>query len=377
MRRAISVLSLLPLVGLLLAGSPTTARLEVGSGERLLVIAPHPDDETLGAGGLAQRVLARGGSARVLIATAGDRYTGPLPPEASLRSWRVNDLPAYAQRRMGEARAAARELGIGRVRLQFLGFPDAGLAPLLQAHWRRTHPARLAAAGAAEPPYPEVLDPEAAYSGEDLLREIGEVLRDEEPTVVALPDPADMHPDHSATGLFALLALEEYARLRVGSNGTPLPRILLYLVHWRAWPAGFASPTPPGPDTSLELPELLPDPGLARVALHLSDAERRTKAAALARHASQQEIMGSFLRAFVRRTEPFRVFGAPALARVAAAVERSITLAEAARKGGETPRAGDPQTPGASPRSDLPAQPAGHARGPLLGAQGKASPVLR
>ena len=37
----------------------------VERGERLLVIAPHPDDETLGAGGLIQRVLSAHGTVRV------------------------------------------------------------------------------------------------------------------------------------------------------------------------------------------------------------------------------------------------------------------------------------------------------------------------
>ena len=55
-----------------LAAQPT--ELAVKRGERLLVVAPHPDDETLGAGGLIQRVLAHGGTVRVMLVTAGDGY---------------------------------------------------------------------------------------------------------------------------------------------------------------------------------------------------------------------------------------------------------------------------------------------------------------
>lgn len=40
--------------------------------QRLLVIAPHPDDEVLGCGGLISRVKAAGGAAYVLIVTVGD-----------------------------------------------------------------------------------------------------------------------------------------------------------------------------------------------------------------------------------------------------------------------------------------------------------------
>ena len=56
------------------AGAPSPEPIEVSHAERLVVVAPHPDDETLGAGGLMQRVLASGGSVRVVLVTAGDGY---------------------------------------------------------------------------------------------------------------------------------------------------------------------------------------------------------------------------------------------------------------------------------------------------------------
>src|SRR5262245_12525642 len=46
--------------------------LTVEVAERLLVIAPHPDDETLAAAGLSQRVLQRVGSVRTLVLTGGE-----------------------------------------------------------------------------------------------------------------------------------------------------------------------------------------------------------------------------------------------------------------------------------------------------------------
>jgi len=42
--------------------------------QRLLVLAPHCDDETLSAGGLLQTALARGMQIRVVVATASDGY---------------------------------------------------------------------------------------------------------------------------------------------------------------------------------------------------------------------------------------------------------------------------------------------------------------
>src|ERR1051325_3837894 len=40
--------------------------------QRVLVIAPHPDDETIGAGGLIQQALAQGSLVKVVVVTNGD-----------------------------------------------------------------------------------------------------------------------------------------------------------------------------------------------------------------------------------------------------------------------------------------------------------------
>ena len=53
------------------APAPT---LDVPPQTRLLVVAPHPDDETLGAGGLMERVHESGGRVNVVYLTDGDGY---------------------------------------------------------------------------------------------------------------------------------------------------------------------------------------------------------------------------------------------------------------------------------------------------------------
>lgn len=61
---------------LLLLATPVFAvaeqTLEIGNGERLLVLAPHPDDESLSSAGLIQQVLENGGSVRSTVVTSGD-----------------------------------------------------------------------------------------------------------------------------------------------------------------------------------------------------------------------------------------------------------------------------------------------------------------
>jgi LmbE family N-acetylglucosaminyl deacetylase len=292
-------LALLP--GLLLPAG----QLVVERGARLVVIAPHPDDETLGAGGLIQHVLARGGTARVVLLTAGDGYVEAVTHATGEPRPRPRAYVAYGERRLGEARAAVRELDAGRVRLQLLGFPDGGLAGLLDAHWRRRHPEVSRTTDAARPPYREAVDQRLAYDGEDLRRELVAILRESQPTVVAFPDPLDRHRDHHAGGVFTLLALHDWLREPV-----PIPRLLAYLVHWPDWPPGWdiAGEHVEQRDGELVLPADLRPERTENRALLLTADEIDRKRAALARYVTQQAEMPAFLAAFVRTTEPFTVF---------------------------------------------------------------------
>lgn len=135
----------------------------------LLVLAPHPDDEVLGCGGLVIAHRERGLPVHAVIMTDGG-----LGDSGRERS------EAYRETRRAESRAAAEVLG--GVDLTFLDVPDGKLA----AH------------------------PEAA----DAVREVIRRLR---PATVVFPSPFEVHPDHRATALHAARALE----------GAPAPRRLL------------------------------------------------------------------------------------------------------------------------------------------------------
>lgn len=276
--------------------------LRVGRGERLLVVAPHPDDEVIGAGGLAQRVVARGGQARVLLLTAGDGYVDAVRHETGIRRPPAEEFIAYGERRLGESRAAARVLGPG-ISVDVMGFPDAGLELLLRRHDRAGPPLRSPTTGASDPPYDgEALEPDLPYDGRDLRRAMARAIRDARPTIVVVPDPADVHPDHRATATFALLALSDVEAER----GARRPRVLTFLVHWPDWPPGWDR-RPRDGDSSLPLvaPADLPRRALAPRRLELTSKEVARKRAALDEHATQMEVMPEFLGAFVRQDELF------------------------------------------------------------------------
>ena len=87
------------------------------SGMRFVVLAAHPDDETLGAGGLLALLHSLDADVEVLLCTAGE---GSHPDSASTAPERL------AAVRMQEFATAMDALGLAG-RWRFLGLPDGGL----------------------------------------------------------------------------------------------------------------------------------------------------------------------------------------------------------------------------------------------------------
>src|SRR5262249_25666464 len=79
---------------------------------RLMVVSPHPDDETLAAGGLIQRVLKLGGSVKVAFMTSGDGFPEGVEKENRISRPNAQDYRNYGKLRKREARQALRVLGI-------------------------------------------------------------------------------------------------------------------------------------------------------------------------------------------------------------------------------------------------------------------------
>ncbi|MDN8550079.1 PIG-L family deacetylase [Microbacterium sp. NM3R9] len=84
--------------------------------DHLVVVAAHPDDETLGVAGLMARTVRRGGTVAVLIATDGEGSH----PDSPTRT--PTDL---ARLRRDEAERALDRLS-PHIRRRFLGLPDGG-----------------------------------------------------------------------------------------------------------------------------------------------------------------------------------------------------------------------------------------------------------
>jgi len=149
---------------------------------KVLVIAPHPDDEVLGAGGTMHRLAAEGHAVTVAIVTRG---WAPLFPEAQVAQVRA------------EAQAANALLGVRQVRFMDL--------PVTRLHMLPEH---------------------------ELNEAFDRLICDERPELVFLPFPGDRHEDHRQVFDASLVAL------RPVPQRPPVRRILCYETvsetHWAA-----------------------------------------------------------------------------------------------------------------------------------------------
>jgi len=265
-------------------------------GDRVLVLAPHPDDEVLGGGGLLQQAAALGLPVRVVFLTSG---------EANLWSYAVDQgalrlTPARARQlgmmRRAEALAADAALGIPPDHLTFLGYPDHGTLAMWTSHWGLSQRFQSPWTQATGVPYPNAYRPGAAYKGEDIVADLTAILRDLRPTKILVSHAADVHPDHLALYLFTRVALWSL-------EGELTPELYPYLVHYPAWP----QPARYDPGLALTPPASLAgkigwgqDP--------LPAGAVAAKLAALKKHRTQYGSDGIFLRQLVRANELFGDF---------------------------------------------------------------------
>ncbi len=296
---AVVVMMVMLAVAWIAPGAWAVETLVVPPNVRLLVVAPHPDDESLGAGGLMQRTLAAGGRVHVLFLTNGDGYPEAVEVATGHHEPSASEYRGFGELRRAEALVALEHYRVLPLAVTFLGFPDGGLAEI----WRRgphVPPYESPYTREDNAPYPHAFEAGARYVSRDLVRLIARMVALADPDWIALPTPVDNHADHCATFTFVLAALKSLAGEPRGAGKMP-DRLLTYLVHTsQGWPP---DPSVPGP---LPVPAKLFAP--ARwVSLPLSEAETRTKLAALQTHRTQAAVMEQLFRSFARPNELFAV----------------------------------------------------------------------
>lgn len=157
--------------------------------ERTLIVAPHPDDDAIGAGGLIQRAVASGARVRIVFATDGDN--NPWPQRVMERKLviRKRDRSNWGAMRREEALEALARLGVERDAATFLGFPDQQIAALARRGDTR------------------------------VLDRLRSAIADFQPTLIVCPSCRDLHADHRALAYYVH---------RAAGEETP---IVTYVIH--------------------------------------------------------------------------------------------------------------------------------------------------
>jgi LmbE family N-acetylglucosaminyl deacetylase len=269
--------------------------------QRLLILAPHCDDETLGAGGLIQAAVHAGIQTQVAIATNGDGYWFATSEEFRKLYPTTRDYIQMGEVRQDESLAALAKLGISPDHVHFLGYPDRGTSALLEKYWSASHPYRSPYSGASQSPYPRTFDPSSVYSGEDYLADLKLILDEYRPDLVVFPSPEDVHPDHWGLAIFFRLALAEINH----SDPRYQPRLMTYLVHRPDYPVvrGFK------PGAALVPPPALTQIYPAWLGWPLSKAEETIKGEAIQEYKSQLPMLRGLMDSFVRSNELYSYVG--------------------------------------------------------------------
>ncbi len=280
---------------------PSTIPEERQDGDRVLVVAPHPDDDILGVGSSIAAFRERGVPVLVVFMTSGDANVAG--------QWLVTMNPflfaaefrAIGARRQKEATVALGRLGVPPASTVFLNYPDRGLAALLNAHRSADAPYRSPYTGRSAKYSSVAFRPGAPYCGDAVLEDLVTILEGFRPTIVYLPHPLDAHEDHRAAHTFVRQAVRAWSS---SPDAPESPSLRSYLVHSYAgvWP------------TPSRVRDVLPmEPLEAFVSLGtwysmpLTAELVEAKYRALRAHASQWWTCGSFLSRFVCANELYMV----------------------------------------------------------------------
>jgi len=289
-------------VGYCLTGSIVWAQREgikaiepITQADRILILSPHPDDETIGCAGIIQQALSAGAQVRVVYLTNGDHNQIAFIVYEKRLTLRKGEFIHMGEVRRSEAIKAMKLLGLSEKDLVFLGYPDFGTFTIFSKYWQEGKPFKSLLTRIASVPYKENLSFGAPYKGESILGDVRKVLLDYKPNKIFVSHPADTNVDHKALYLFLQVALRDL------SKELPPPKVYPYLIHCVGWPL----PRHYHPELNLTPPKQFSDSQINWLGFSLTPEQLNKKHQAILCYKSQTESSAFYLLSFGRRNELF------------------------------------------------------------------------
>ena len=258
---------------------------EIKTSDRILILAPHIDDEIVSSAGIIQQANQAGSKILIIYATNGDNSLYVLMRKLLRPNWFIS----FGKKRMAEARKATAVLRLKEENLIFLGYPDNGLKQMSN----RSIPCTSRSTRLNFNPYQGTYREKQQYTKDNLINDLSEIANNFKPTIVIIPHPEDKHPDHKS--------LFHYWK-EVAVKDKIHPDQYAYLVHFKSFPWKKGSKK----DELLQPPKELP---LKRSwhSFNLSSDQEKKKIEAVRQNASQLKRFSTsnLLKAFIRKNEIF------------------------------------------------------------------------
>ncbi len=263
--------------------------------ERVLILAPHPDDEAIACAGVIQQALKAGAKVKIVYLTSGDHNELAFIVYEKRITLRQGEFIYMGQLRQQESIKAMKFLGLTEDDLVFLGYPDYGTFAIFSQYWQAQKPFRDRLTRISSVPYKDNPSYGAPYQGESILSDLSRQLLDYKPDKIFVSHPADVNVDHKSLYLFLQVALSDLEGLM------RKPKVYPYLVHCVGWP----KPRHYHPELELYPPDKFIGSQINWQRLNLSFEELDKKYKSIFYYKSQTASSAFYLLAFARENELF------------------------------------------------------------------------
>ncbi len=259
--------------------------------DKILILAPHPDDAALTCSGLIKGALRKNVKVKVVYITYGSHSSDTLIKNPSLlMPVPLASIIKQGRVRHDEAVSAMISLGLKEEDLIFLGFPDSGTLKMW-ANYFNDKALTSAVLATNKVIYKTAYKPGTKFNARNEFNQLKEIISSFKPTKIIYSDTFDLNPDHRATGLFLNAVISDLEK--EGFN----PSAYSYFVHSKDWPG----------DTSMFFPPFYFVGSLKGrwYYVKLSPEDMISKLKAIEKHKIPLKGKPSFLLSFVKKNELF------------------------------------------------------------------------
>lgn len=194
--------------------------LPIKNNDRIMIIAPHPDDEILATGGLLTHFFKNAIPVKIIYLTCGDSNPSLFWRDKKLKFSPDKFIQTGIERKQ-EAETAIKILGGDKKDLLFLGYPDNRLWQM----WLKPKTNVVSSTTLLNhSPYNFTFKKHRYYKGDNIISDLNESIKKFKPTIIFSPHLRETNLDHQASGLFIKNLVK-----KINWSG----KLYYYLIHYK------------------------------------------------------------------------------------------------------------------------------------------------